>query len=115
MISFVYRRDTTATASTLALLGGLKIEAACPAGDNSLILRNQSGVPAEINLANVSDLNDTTRGAQGQLGNDNLVNAASYGDDNGASGQAGFVNSITGRPVRVLYTLNESVSGSTAR
>ncbi len=111
VISFAYRRDTTAAATTLALLGGLRIEAACPAGDNSLSLRNLSGAPAEITLANVSDLNDTTRGVQAQLGHNNLVNAASYGDDSGASGQAGFVNSVTGRPVRVLYTLNEDVLG----
>ena len=111
IIPFVYRRDSTVTETTLANINGLEIRAACGGSDNDLRLYNRSGQTAEVNYTNVYNTDNTTRGAKAQHANNAFTNVAADLDDDGDMGQASFVNTATGKPVRVLYTLNEDVDG----
>ncbi len=114
MIPFVYRSDSTNTRTTLALLGGLRVDAACPSGDNGLYLGNTLAQPAEITATNVDltdeDVADVEGASNSAVEENDDVDAAFVIPGDTANGQAGFVTSAN-KSVRVLYTLKQDVNG----
>jgi hypothetical protein len=118
IVPFVYRSDDTTTRTTLASVGGLRLQAVCPSGSNDLLFVNLSGGTAEITLTNVdltdNNSSDHTEGVHVLLADNQEENAApavpSTMDSDGVNGQAGLIMPGN-RVVRVLYTLNEGVDG----
>lgn len=110
IIPFVYRSDINTDQAPLAKVGGMELLGSCGAGDNDLFLKNLSGATAEITFNNVDDVAGASGGLETATANDAAQNLATVTNDDGASGQATFVTAA-GRPVRVLYTLDEDQAG----
>jgi hypothetical protein len=112
VVPFVYRSNSTIAGTTVASVGGLRLEASCGGADNDLSLFNESGGEAEVTYNNVDDALNSSRGNEGALANTASVNVAiGTPDDDGTSGQATFVTNPGGRSVRVLYTMDEDAGG----
>ena len=109
VVPFSYRSDATAAETTVASVGGMRLAGTCVGGTSDLSLFNVAGTSAEVSVTLVGPSNQTS-GSEVTVSNNDNTNLGLGALYAVRSGQAAF-HTQAGRPVRILFTLNEGVFG----